>query len=65
MPGWWAHLWLIIQVTGIIVKLHLGCGIRRVGMDDFIHVDIRPEVHPDVMADITSLDGRFPSQEQT
>lgn len=41
------------------MKLHLGCGIRRVGMDDFIHVDIRPEVNPDVIADVTNLDGQF------
>lgn len=41
------------------MKLHLGCGTRRVGMDDFIHVDIRPEVKPDILADITRLDGQF------
>lgn len=43
------------------MKLHLGCGARRAGMDDFIHIDIRPEVNPDVIADITNLDGQFDS----
>lgn len=41
------------------MKLHLGCGTRRAGLDGFTHVDIRPETHPDVIADITNLDGQF------
>ena len=28
-------------------------------MDDFFHIDIRPEVKPDFIADITNLDGQF------
>ncbi len=45
------------------MKLHLGCGTRRAGMDDFIHIDIRSEVSPDVVADITNLDGQFDTTE--
>lgn len=41
------------------MKLHLGCGTRRVGLDDFFHIDIRSEVKPDFIADITNLDGQF------
>lgn len=32
-------------------------------MEDFIHIDIRPEVEPDMIADITNLDGQFDTDE--
>uniref|UniRef100_A0ACD5GSW4 DUF268 domain-containing protein n=1 Tax=Desertifilum tharense IPPAS B-1220 TaxID=1781255 RepID=A0ACD5GSW4_9CYAN len=35
------------------VKLHLGCGTKR--LPGFVHVDVRPDVKPDVVADITNL----------
>ena len=44
------------------MKLHLGCGNRRVGLDGFVNVDIRREVNPDIVADIANLDGQFPSE---
>lgn len=34
-------------------KLHLGCGEIR--LDDFINIDIRPEVNPDMCMDISDL----------
>lgn len=37
--------------TGL--KLHLGCGTKR--LPGFVHVDVRPDVNPDVVADITDL----------
>lgn len=36
-----------------MVKLHLGCGTRR--LPGFTHVDTRSEVHPDVVADASNL----------
>ena len=36
-----------------MVKLHLGCGKKR--LPGFTHVDIRPEVHPDIVSDVKSL----------
>ncbi len=35
------------------MKLHLGCGTKR--LPDFVHVDIRPEVKPDIVASVTDL----------
>jgi predicted SAM-dependent methyltransferase len=35
------------------MKLHLGCGTRR--LEGFYHIDSRPEVEPDEVADVTNL----------
>ena len=35
------------------IKLHLGCGTKR--LPGFIHVDLRPNVQPDIVADISNL----------
>ncbi len=34
------------------MKLNLGCGLRKLG-EDFINIDNRPEVNPDLLCDIT------------
>lgn len=36
------------------MNLHLGCGTRR--LPGYVHVDSRPEVGPDVVADVENLD---------
>lgn len=41
-----------------VKSLHLGCGNRR--MEGFVNVDSRPNVNPDVVADISRLDQHFP-----
>ena len=35
------------------MNLHLGCGHRR--LEGYTHIDSRPEVHPDIVADVTDL----------
>ena len=45
---------LVLCPTGLCeMKLHLGCGTKR--LPGFVHVDIRPEVKPDIVASVTDL----------
>lgn len=37
-----------------MMKLHLGCGTRQI--KDFINIDVRPEVNPDIVDDILKLE---------
>ena len=40
-----------------MVKLNLGCGDRK--MHDFINVDARKDVNPDVVCDVTKIHEKF------
>jgi predicted SAM-dependent methyltransferase len=43
-----------------VIKLNLGCGNRK--LHGFINIDMRPEVAPDVVGDITSINSTYDNE---